>query len=149
MESPSPATPKFEGKKWNIPGLKEDEIEYGEITVSILSGVRCEHNLQDFESDPVGSLILTNFKLILKPTTCKRGEDTQDYPEDLKEMEIPRIREYFIVTLGYLLTAEVRPVTEGQKLKYCCIDVTTKDCRKLAFQVPEYKKAMTYRDNIK
>jgi hypothetical protein len=75
------------GKKLTIPGLADHEIEHGEITVSIISAVRCEHNLLTLEADACGILILTNYKLILKPTGCRRADDPRENPKDYKVLQ--------------------------------------------------------------
>jgi hypothetical protein len=55
------------GKKATIKGLTPNEVEHGECTIKLLSDVRVEHNLQMLESDVIGLLVLTNYKLIFKP----------------------------------------------------------------------------------
>lgn len=52
--------------KKKIPGLKEDEIEYGELPMMQVRKVKCESTHNKFE--PLdGDLIMTNYKVIFKP----------------------------------------------------------------------------------
>lgn len=115
----------------------------------MMSNIRCEHNLQDFECDPIGHMILTNYKLVLKPTALKRLDNTKETANDIKMLNLQRVQAFFTVTLGYLVSAEVRPVTNGQILKWSCIDIVTKDCRRLSYCIPDYKKSMQIRDTIR
>ena len=53
--------------KENIAGLVDDEIEIGEETQKTVSGVTVECNLKDLQP-LLGNFILTNFKIVFKPT---------------------------------------------------------------------------------
>lgn len=115
-----------------------------------MSNIRAEHNLQELSSDVIGTLILTNYKLVLKPVTVRRGNDPSENASDKRMTSMARVQSFFSITLGYLLTiAEVRPVTDGPRLLHSCIDVSTKDGRSLSFRVADFKKAITFRDNIR
>lgn len=64
-------------------------------------------------------------------------------------MSLGRVQAYFLVTLGQLQTCEVRPVTEGNKVKHSCIDISTKDQRKMSFVIKDYKKSIQIKDTIR
>jgi hypothetical protein len=108
-------------------------VEHGECTIKSLGEVRVEHNLADLEADAIGLLVLTNFKLVFKPSSTRRGEDPLENPADAEMLSLARVQAYFMVTLGQLLSVDVRPVTEGSRVKHSCIDVFTKDGRKLSY----------------
>lgn len=107
------------------------------------------HNLPDLESDVVGPLILTNYKLILKPQTCKRSNDAERNPDDFQLLKLARFQAYFTITLGYLLSVEVKPVTDGPKYKYSVIELATKDMRKLTFKVNDHLRSIAFKDTIR
>lgn len=65
-----------------------------------MNEIRVEHNLQELESDAIGLLVLTNFKLIFKPNSTRRGEEVLENREDLQMLALPRVQAYFLVTLG-------------------------------------------------
>lgn len=71
-------------KKNYVSGLHDSEIEHGEIALTVVANIRCEHNLQDLESDVVGTLLLTNFKLLLKPAGVYKGEEIFNSHKDMK-----------------------------------------------------------------
>lgn len=52
--------------KQHIQGLQDQEVEIGEEKYRIVNNVTCEHNLRSVPS-LVGSVIVTNFKVIFKP----------------------------------------------------------------------------------
>ena len=87
-------------KKNYVSGLHDSEIEHGEIALTVLANIRCEHNLQDLESEVVGTLLLTNFKLLLKPAGIYKNEIFINSPKDMKVFGKARVQAYFIITLG-------------------------------------------------
>ena len=129
-------------KKNYVSGLHDSEIEHGEIALTVQSNIKCEHNLQDLEYDVVGTLLLTNYKLLLKPIAIARGDEILNNSKEMKILGRARVQAYFVITLGHLFSVEVRPVTEGNKVKHSCIDIVTKDCRKLSFLIKDYKKSV-------
>jgi hypothetical protein len=78
-------------KKNFVAGLHDSEIEAGEVAITVCDNIRCEHNFQDLENDVVGTLLLTNFKLLLKPAGISK---------DMKVFGRARVQAYFVITLG-------------------------------------------------
>lgn len=87
-------------KKNFVAGLHDSEIEAGEVAITVCDNIRCEHNFQDLESDVVGTLLLTNFKLLLKPAGIYKGAELLNSSKDMKVFGRARVQAYFVITLG-------------------------------------------------
>lgn len=66
-------------------------MEHGEITVTMISNIRCEHNQPDVDGDVIGNLILTNYKLLLKTSSVCRNEEVVDTQKDRKAIALARV----------------------------------------------------------
>ena len=115
----------------------------------------CEHNLKlkhDKKSKDTksldGSLILTNFKVIFKPHTDRLNKNLTE--QDLQMLGRSRVRDYFRIPMGLIHSVDVRTyaVTDN-KIKHSCIELVTKDQRKLQFIMRDYDEAMQVREIIK
>lgn len=78
-------------KKNYVSGLHDSEIEHGEIALTVQSNIKCEHNLQDLEYDVVGTLLLTNYKLLLKPIAIARGDEILNNSKEMKILGRARV----------------------------------------------------------
>jgi len=90
--------------------------------------VKCDHNYEPFGNGLlVGEFILTNYKLVFKPTILRNYmADPASWKGSIQE----KMAKYFIVELGNLYRAEVKTTVEkNNQIKNCYIEIVTKDCR--------------------
>lgn len=66
--------------KKKIPGLNEDEVEYGEMPMMQIKKVKCESTHNKFEMVE-GDLIMTNYKIAFRPCNFDYQQDSSLSPK--------------------------------------------------------------------
>ena len=61
-----------------------------------------------------------------------------------------RVQDFFTLTLGMLLSVEVRTaVASDNQIKHSCVEIVSKDQRRLSVIMSDYETAVKLRDYIK
>ena len=116
-----------QAQKRKIPGLSPEEIEEGEEHLMSLKRLKCRPPA--YFDIPIieGDLIMTNYKLVYKPTLFPEGTPTQKHLPTFLD-------DFFTVPLCLISRAE-KKITEKKKenIKLGLIELTTKDYRLMIF----------------
>ena len=126
--------------------LSEAEVEIGEEKYRVVQNVQCEHNLRHVPP-LIGTVVVTNFKVMFKPNETQSGVTDE---QKLAIVGKSRVQDFFRVPLGQLFSIDVRTfVQDDNKIKHSCIEMATKDGRRMSIILHTFEDCSHLKDLIR